>query len=461
MKKLLLAACLTMGLVSCAHRSADPELGKIYNDAARQSHVDRNPIIVIPGVLGSGLVDDETGEIVWGTFGSGAISLRSDGGMRSLALPLSEKGWPKDSVRTNGTLGKVNIAWGFNFRLEAYSKMLEAFGIGGYLDSNQGGFDGINYGGEHFTCFQFPYDWRRSNAENAALLGKFIEEKRRYVAKERKRLYGSTKPVKFDIVAHSMGGLVARYHMMYGKAPLSNGGNMPVTWAGARNVDKLILVGTPNLGSAYAFKDLKDGLKLSILLPRIQAAVIGSMPSTYEILPPEFLDSLIDKDSKPIPYYDIGEWESRSWGLLNPGQDRVLEALLPEVADPQERRKVARGHLQKMLNNAKAFHRAMGARSSPPKGLKMYAYVGDAEGTGSRVQVVGSGEMEVIDFVPGDGIVPRSSALADLRRKGEGAQRLKSTIPWAGVNFVFSSHQKMTSDASFVDNVLYLLLESP
>ena len=51
-----------------------PDLGGIYNRAARSDHATRNPIIVIPGILGSKLVDAETGQPVWGAFVTEAAS---------------------------------------------------------------------------------------------------------------------------------------------------------------------------------------------------------------------------------------------------------------------------------------------------------------------------------------------------------------------------------------------------
>lgn len=447
--------------ISCSHRPAAPELGAIYNASARQSHVDRNPIIVIPGILGSKLVETADGQIVWGRFGNGAIDHSSVEGMRSLALPVSASGWPRDGVKAEGVLSELELAWGLNFRFKAYSQMLAAFGAGGYLDSAKGGLDSIDYGSEHFTCFQFAYDWRRSCAENAALLGEFIEEKRSYVAKERKRLYGSTAPVKFDINAHSMGGLIARYYLMYGGRPLDADGEMPVTWAGARHVEKLIVVGTPNGGSVYPFNDIKEGFRLSPLVPRFKAAAVGTMPSLYELLPQEQDGALIDEHSKPIPYYDVAEWERRGWGLLDPAYADDLTALMPETPEPEERMRRAREHLAKLLENARAFHRAINRESRPPNSLELHSFAGDAVKTGSRVQVSAEGEMQIIDWIPGDGSVTRASVLRDMRKPDQAARRLVSPIPWTSSYFVFTDHVRMTSDPAFVDNVLHLLLERP
>lgn len=458
--KLLLPAAVFL-LPACTPDPPGPALGTIYNAAARQSHVDRNPIIVIPGILGTRLVEREHGRVVWGRLGSGAVDHASPEGMRWMALPMSAGEASDDGVTTDGVLGEMEIAWGLDFRFKAYSGMLAAFGLGGYLDPSQPGMNAINYGDDHFTCFQFAYDWRRSCAENAALLGAFIEEKRRYVARERRRLYGSSAPVKFDIAAHSMGGLVARYYLRYGKRPLDPGGRMPVTWAGARHVEKLIVVGTPNGGSVYAFRDLAEGFKLGPMLPRIPAAVIGTMPSVYELLPPEGDGAVIDEHSRPLPYYDVAVWEQRGWGLLDPAHADDLKTLMPRVPDAKERRQRARAYLAGMLRNARAFHRAINSQSPPPRGLDLYSFAGDAEPTASRVQVSAGRGLRLIDWIPGDNSVTRASVLRDLRGPGQASRRLETPIPWTASYFVFSDHVRMTSDPAFVDNVLHLLLERP
>ncbi|MEM1082633.1 MAG: hypothetical protein AAGI48_00800 [Verrucomicrobiota bacterium] len=462
MLKLQVVILASLGLLftACGPSAPKPELGEIYNAAAQRSHAERNPIIVIPGVIGTRLVSDPGGEVVWGVFGPGGVDHRSAEGRRALALPISSSGWPRDEVRPDFALEELEVSLGFNFQFKAYANMLAAFGAGGYIDPAHVDLGDVDYGDEHFTCFQFGYDWRRSCAENAAELGRFIEEKRREVSRKRRELGIGGGPVKFDLVAHSMGGLVARYYLMYGKRPLTSSGDMPVTWSGARHVDKLIMVGTPNGGSVYAYRDIFDGMRLAPLLPRIPAAVVGTMPSAFELMPPGEAGALIDEHSEAINPYAVDEWDRRGWGMLNPEQDDVLAELMPETTDPAERRRRAKGHLDKMLRNARAFHRAISCECRTPGGLEFFAFVGDAVPTASRVQIEGDGSQVLIDYLPGDKLVTRRSALRDKRPAGDSG-RVRSPIPWAGVNFVFTDHLKMTSDPAFTDNVLYLLLERP
>ncbi len=70
-------------------RLKGPDLAEIYNQAAQYQHVERNPIIVIPGVMGSNLADDG-GKVVWGTFGGKNANPQEPEGARLVALPMRE-----------------------------------------------------------------------------------------------------------------------------------------------------------------------------------------------------------------------------------------------------------------------------------------------------------------------------------------------------------------------------------
>ena len=51
-----------------------------------------------------------------------------------------------------------------------------------------------------------------------------------------------------------MGGLIARYAAMYGDADLpADDVSLKPTWAGAADINKIIMLGVPNEGSADAF----------------------------------------------------------------------------------------------------------------------------------------------------------------------------------------------------------------
>jgi len=134
-KHLLTAGVLAALLSGCATAPKGPQLGKLYSQAASHLEAERNPVIVIPGFLGSRLVDTETRSIVWGAFGGGFADPSTPEGARLAALPMGED-TPiyhlRDSVSPDGALDSFRLSvWLFNFRLQAYYNILKALGIGG------------------------------------------------------------------------------------------------------------------------------------------------------------------------------------------------------------------------------------------------------------------------------------------------------------------------------------------
>ena len=174
-----------------------------------------------------------------------------------------------DGVQSAGTLDSLDVrVLGIPFQIHAYQDLMVALGVGGYRDSKSN-VSGLNYGNQSDTSFQFAYDWRRDNVENARLLHRFVLEKKAYVENERRKRYGNNiDPVRFDIIAHSMGGLVARYYMQYGDADLPADGSTPTaTWAGAEHVQRLVLIATPNAGSLDTIANFIHGERLSDFCP--------------------------------------------------------------------------------------------------------------------------------------------------------------------------------------------------
>ncbi len=465
-----LMAVALVGVAGCTATLRGPELGPLYDRAAQHHGPDRNPVIVIPGVLGSKLVDSESGRMVWGAFAGSYANPETPDGARLVALPMREGaalGELRDAVDPNGVLDRVKVELlGLPIELNAYLRILGTLGIGGYRDELLGKAGAIDYGDDHYTCFQFDYDWRRDNVENARRLHDFILIKRAYVQRKLEERFGvADAPVKFDIVAHSMGGLVARYFLRYGAADLPADGSVPpVTWEGARHVERVILVGTPNAGSAQAIMDLVQGRRFGFILPRFEPGVLGTMPAIYQLLPRTRHATVVDAadPGRRLDIFDAGLWERHGWGLAAPDQDRVLRSLLPEVTDPGDRRRIALAHQRLCLERARQLAAALDQPASPPPGISLYLVAADAMDTLAVVAVDSNdGAVEKLEWWPGDGTVTRSSALLDERQGGAWSPALVSPIAWSQVVFLFADHLGMTEDPAFSDNVLYLLLEDP
>jgi hypothetical protein len=457
-------------LIACTRGPESPNLGDLYSEAAMSHDLDRNPVIVIPGILGSHLVDSRTGRSVWGAFSGDYVDPENPDDANLAALPMHEGAHLhvlRDSVVSDGALDTVKVSLlGIPVELSAYMDILGALGVGGYRDEALGESGAIDYGDRHYTCFQFDYDWRRDISENAGLLHEFILEKRAYVQSEIESRHGvADHDVDFDIVAHSMGGLLTRYYLRYGTQDIHAGEPAPdISWAGASHVDRAILVGTPNAGSVLALDFLVDGKRFAPTLPLYEPALLGTFPAIYQLLPRQRHAAIVQAgDQTPIEDTLSPElWRHLGWGLADPDQIHVLRLLFPDVDTDEERRRIAVDHQRKCLRQARLFMEAIDRPADLPDGLEIYLIAGDAEPTASKVEVdMDTGDIRHIETGPGDGTVLRTSALMDERVGAEFTRGLISPVDWTHVTFLFSDHIGLTKNPEFTDNILFLLLEKP
>ena len=214
--------------------------------------VSRDAVIVIPGIMGSSLVDVESRDVLWGLDDARWwVSAWTTGtALRRLAVTDDERAGRTDRIQATGLLrfpAFAPVLKGF----EPYTKLLT--GIGRVLAHPD-------------ALCEFPYDWRLSVEHNASELGRLVD---RHLSMWRAHPSGSAD-AKVVLVAHSMGGLVARYFTQ--------------VLGGASDVRTTITLGTPYYGAVKAAYILSSGRGVPVPRKRLRK-LVQHMPGLYDLLP--------------------------------------------------------------------------------------------------------------------------------------------------------------------------------
>jgi pimeloyl-ACP methyl ester carboxylesterase len=418
------------------------------------------PIIIIPGLTGSELVNKDNEELVWFR----PQRAKED----DLRLPISPNlARNRDSIVPRDIIRKVEFLK-FLPEQEIYEKLINGLEKrGGYVE---GKWDNPNLKGYEDTFYVFPYDWRRDNVENARLLVQQVEALKRKLRRPN---------LKFNIIAHSMGGLIARYAAMYGNADLPVGKPKP-TWAGARNFSKVFLLGTPNEGSVQALDSLLNGFSLvggGLNLPFVQNLSkfdVFTIPSIYQLLPHAGTLTAYDENLKPIEIdiFDAKTWETYNWDIIG-------DEDFPKKFSAAEQ-KVAKAYFLTVLSRAKRFQDALNANTSEKTPVSMYLLGGDCKDTLNSIVLlrdekknrwktlfkadsferadktkVTSEELKKVIYAMGDGVVTKHSLAAETLMQN-GAS--KTVLPVTSSILLCEGHTKLVTAADSQDKLFSLLL---
>lgn len=441
----LAAACLLSGCVSSVSR---PDLARLYAGAGGATS--QHPVVVVHGVLGARLRERDSGREVW----PGGFTRLAFSEYRDLALAIDPETLEPDDdkLETNGIFDR------FGGR-EFYGAILDTLeGAGGYQRTEPG----TPVGDAKRRYYVFVYDWRRDNVETVRKLDAFLA---------RIRADHGRPDLKVDLIAHSNGGLVARYYARYGTTDVLDGNEFEVTQAGAHKVRRLILLGTPNFGSMAALRGLIEGAKAG--LRTIPTEVLATMPSMYQLLPHALNDWLIDSDGTPLSrdLFDVALWRRFQWSIFDPAvRARVLAAHDADYLALLER------HFEKRLERARRFTWALTV-AEPAGGVRPIVFGGDCELTPARVLVEEVGGDSVlrlwpneiaspragVDYdrlmlEPGDGTVTKASLLARESLDPTVPRHAYSHFPLDYSFFLCESHDLLTANVSFQDNLLHALL---
>ena len=422
----------------------------------------RNPVIVIHGLLGAKIAD-RNGNTVWGHFAPAEMAAGTH--FEQLAHPM-KKGIPlpqlKNQTAPAGLLEKSEVRiLGLQFFLDNYDILLTALKQAGYVPEPK-----HLHPDKHYpTLFVFYYDWRRDISENAAMLDQFIKQKKSLLQAQYHAMYGTARDydIQFDLVGHSMGGLLARYYLRYGGKILPDRAQIlpKPDWSGAKQIDKAVIIGTPNSGYADTLLELRNGLRLISGSPAYPPALIGTFLSYYEMLPaPE--NGLVreQKTGKIIDLYDLNTWIKYKWGLADPAQDNWLKKLLPEVKSEKERREIALDHLQKALIKAKMFRQALSYPADDcPRDVSLWLIAGNAVETNAGLEVAPDGEITVTEHSAGDGKITFASASQDNRAGGLWYPYMVTPVAWNAIYPVPGGHMGIMNSNIFNAILKHILLD--
>ncbi len=418
------------------------------------------PVVVIPGLFGSRLVHRDTGEEVWPASTFDLLFGRYE----ALELPIDDP-TATDLVAA----GITEQAVGRDF-YGALLHTLEAFG--GYVPTEPG----TPVPDRRVRrLYVFDYDWRQDNVISAARLKVFLDTI---------RADHDDPALTFDIIAHSLGGLMARYFLRYGDEDVLNDNRLEITWAGAPYINKLVQLGSPNLGSVSAIEGFVQGQRVG--LRRIPQEVVATLPGSYQLFPHRIVQWLFAPDGTPrdVDQFDTQTWRRFGWGVFDPevrarveaergdAHADALEAFFERAA---ERARRFSWSLTVCPNYDEALSGCPAEIAEPPVRLVVFGgnctltparYVLEEGADGAEIRFRPSEVTQrqpgvVYDELmldPGDGTVTKPSLLGRNALAPNTPRHEYSYFPLAYAFLLCEDHATLTGNVHFEDNLLDVLL---
>lgn len=432
-----------------------PDLHRLYMESMMVE--DQAPVIFIHGVLGSKLKDKKTGKELW----PGGVSRLFFHDYADIAFdidpktlnPLPSKAFAYDI--SDGAAGK-----------DFYGKIVRTLSEnGGYKLSKVG--EKVNPKQKNY--YVFFYDWRQDNVKSAAQLADFIEQV---------RVDYDNPNLKVDIVAHSMGGLITRYYIRYGKQDVigDNGFDQKLTMYGAERVRRVILLGTPNLGSVKTLNLFIQGVDIGV--KQIGTETLASMPSLYQLFPHPLVDWIVKSDGQPLKrdLFDVNVWRRFQWSIFDP---KVRKKLLATYEDKQQGEAdlaTFEQYFEKHLERARRFVWSLSI-PLPENHPELLIFGGGCNLTSARViveevngesmvrmlpeeitQPVDGVDYDALLLEPGDGSVTKASLLGRNTLDPSIKRHEYIYVPIRQSFFLCEAHNSLTGNLNFQDNLLNTLL---
>jgi pimeloyl-ACP methyl ester carboxylesterase len=362
----------------------------------------RHVVVVLPGIMGS-VLRDADGRDVWSTSVGALVGGVLSWGRRVTDLRLPEgigDDHPGDGVVPAAIMPDLHVIpgiWSVSIGYRDLRRWLgRTFDVVSLEDATD----------DRVANFvEFAYDWRLSNRYNAARLKATVEP-----VLERYRAVPGRADTKLVLVAHSMGGLVARYYTD--------------VLGGHEVTHKVITLGTPHRGAVNALDSLVNGVRkgfgpfavnltgfarslpaLHQLLPEYACIVgRGGLLKTTETAVPE-LDTAMAADAMRF-HTELEEGARRTAGAFD--AHPVLARTQPTATTAR----IADGRVLPLLTLGEEDQRGDGTvprLSAAPYGVAaddpILRYVMDKHGNLPGSDVV---HVELDGVLTGTGVIPRA-----------------------------------------------------
>ena len=432
-----------------------PDLERLYAQQANPGG--QPPVVLIHGLLGGRLAERGGEREVW----PGTVARLMFSDYRDLALPIDpETLTPADSGLE--VTGLTDRAAGRDF----YGAILDVLEVaGGYGRAVPGRAAGS---GEK-RVYVFAYDWRQDNVRTAAKLDAFLARIRED--------YGDPD-LRVDVIAHSMGGMLARYYLRYGTADVLDDNDFPVTQAGAAGIRRVILLGTPSLGSVSAVIGLLEGRRVG--LGRMSQEMLATFPSGAQVLPHPLNDWLVLPDGRPLKrdLFDIEFWRRFEFGIFDPEVRARIASRYATAAEASAYLDLLERYFHKHLERGRRFVWSLTVPVPEPE-YELIVFGGNCDLTPARLLVeerdgdsvlrLWPGQVqdrragidyEALMLEPGDGVVTKASLLARQTLDPTVERHRYSDFPLDYAFFLCESHDRLTGNIHFQDNLLHALLSA-
>jgi hypothetical protein len=266
--------------------------------------------------------------------------------------------------------------------------------------------------------------------------------------------------------------------MRYGTKDVLSSNNFIGNLEGVNNIRKAVFLGTPNFGLVLSVNRFVNGYKFG--LRSIPVEVLITMPSIYQMLPHSITNWIVDLKGKKIELdiFDSNTWKKYQWAIYDPSVRNKIINDEQTVKIAKEKIKILELYFAKNLYKAKQFISALSTNLN----FNSHEFIimgGDCIKTPAKlvmekingkylirtrpsqvIQKYDHVNYEELMLEPGDGYVTKSSLLARVKLDPTIPRPESSYFPINYKILLCENHLTLTSNKSFQNNLLDILLSN-